>query len=281
MKALFITSIYSKLHGTDLGGRSSREHHYKWSLLNILNMKPSKIVCFTSKEEIDNLKSWFYNDHHVDPEVLEFRVFDLYKSRHYNKIQANKNVEHVKKTDRCHEIQYNKFYWAKLIKDRHDYDRVFWVDAGLSHGGLFPEEYQLGNKWESHFAIVMFRKKILQQWCDQSKDNILMMAKSNIGNYYWSQTVPDHFYKEYNTDKHIIGGMFGGTPKQYDELVDTFNKYLLKVLKGSDELYHEEKIMSCMYADDKDKYNTIEFDDWYERPHLKQFDPKLFHHMFI
>ena len=39
MKTLLITSIYTKLYGTDLGGRTSRDHHYKWSLLNILNTK--------------------------------------------------------------------------------------------------------------------------------------------------------------------------------------------------------------------------------------------------
>ena len=281
MKELFITSIYSNLYGTDLGGRPGRSHHYKWSLLNILNLGPSKVVCFTSAEEIDELKTWFYEEHRVDPDLLEFRKFDLRKSRHYAKIQANKDIDHVKNGDRCHEIQYNKFYWAKLIKDRHDYDRIYWIDAGLSHGGLFPVEYQLGDRWESHFSITMFRQKILKRWNELSKDKVLIMAKNNTSRYYWSQTLPDQFYKEYNNDKHIIGGMFGCTPKEYDKLAVTFNKYLLKVLNKSDELYHEEKIMCCMYADDMDRYTTLDFDDWYERPEWKQYEPILFHHLFI
>jgi len=39
--------------------------------------------------------------------------------------------------------------------------------------------------------------------------------------------------------------------------------------------------MGCMYADDMDRYTTLDFDDWYERPEWKQFNPKLFHHLFI
>jgi len=281
MKELFITAIYSNLNGTDLGGRPSRSHHYKWSLLNILNLKPSKVVCFTSAEEIDELKSWFYDEHQVDTDLLVFREFDLRKSKHYDNIQVNKDVEQVKSGDRCHEIQYNKFFWAKLIEDRHDYDRIYWIDAGLSHGGLFPVEYWLGVKWESCFSIIMFKRKILQRWNKQSKDKVLIMAKNNTSRYYWSETLPDQFYKEYNKDKHIIGGMFGCTPKKYDDLADTFEKYLVNALDKSEDLYHEEQIMSCMYANDMDRYNTLDFDDWYERPEWKQYEPILFHHLFI
>lgn len=281
MKELFITAIYSNLNGTDLGGRPSRSHHYKWSLLNILNLKPSKVVCFTSAEEIDELKSWFYDEHQVDTDLLVFREFDLRKSKHYDKIQANKDIDHVKNGDRCHEIQYNKFFWAKLIKDRHDYERIYWIDAGLSHGGLFPVEYQLGDKWESHFSITMFRRKVLQRWNELSKDKVLIMAKNNTSRYYWSQTLPDHYYTEYNNDKHIIGGMFGCTPKRYDELAATFEKYLVNALNKCENLYHEEQIMCCMYANDMDRYNTLDFDDWYERHEWKQYEPILFHHLFI
>ena len=78
MKTLLLTSIYTKLWGTDLGGRTSRDHHYKWSLLNILNTKPTKVVCFTSEEELPELEAWFYHVQKVNKELLEFKVYDLY-----------------------------------------------------------------------------------------------------------------------------------------------------------------------------------------------------------
>ena len=37
-KIKIITAIYTKLNGTELGGRHSREGHYRWSLLSLLKM---------------------------------------------------------------------------------------------------------------------------------------------------------------------------------------------------------------------------------------------------
>lgn len=281
MKELFITAIYSDLHGTDLGGRCGRRWHYRWSLLNILNLKPSKVVCFTSFEELGELEAWFFHLHKVDKELLKFVPFDLRNTKHYDKIQDNKDVEHVKKWDRCHEIQYNKFFWADLIEDRYDYDRVYWIDAGLSHGGLFPKEYHMTDEWESHFLISLFVPDLLTKWNKLSEKGILLFAKNNTNRYYWSKTLPEKFYNEYNADKHIIGGMFGGTPAAYDVLALQFEAQLLNVLENDDNLHHEELIMNSMYFNEQEKYTLLEFDDWYERPEWKQYDPKLFHHLFI
>lgn len=281
MKTLFITSIYSHLHGTELGGRAGRYHHYRWSLLNILNMKPTKVICFTSEDEYEDLIGWFYKKHKVDPNVLEFRVFDLKNTKHYDKIQVNKNVEHVKKWDRCHEIQYNKFFWPKLIDNRHTYDRMYWIDAGLSHGGMFPTEYHVGDEWESHFKISLFTPKIIKKWNKLSTDTIMLMAKNNTDRYYWSKTIPAKFYNNFNADKHIIGGVFGGTPENYDAFAELFEKKLLTVLRHTKQLFHEELIMNCLYVNDKEKFTLVEFDDWYHRSEWAQFKPRLFHHLFI
>jgi len=283
MNTLFLTAIYSNLNGTDLGGRASREMHYKWSLLNILNMEPSKVICFTSEEELEGLKGWFYDIHNVDKELLEFRAYDLKDCDHYDLIQDNKDVEFVKAGDRCHEIQYMKFFWSRLLEERHEYDRLYWIDAGLSHGGLFPEKYMMGNKWEKHFLINLFTPSILERWNEMTDDSIVLMSKNNTDRYFWSQTVPENYYHSYNQDRHIIGGMFGGTPSNFDNLTDSFEHYLLKLLKEQNDLYHEELIMTCMYNNAKSKFTPLEFDDWYEREEWKDDDinPILFHHLFL
>ena len=101
MKTLFITSIYANLWGTEFGGRPSREHHYRLSLLNILNTNPTKVVCFTSSEEIELLKSFFYKDNGVSKEKLELVVFDLTNSKYFDLIHSKKNLEKIKKSERC------------------------------------------------------------------------------------------------------------------------------------------------------------------------------------
>ena len=283
MKTLFLTAIYSNLNGTDLGGRQSREMHYKWSLLNILNMEPYKVICFTSEEELESLESWFYGIHNVDKELLEFRTYDLRNCDNYDLIQANKDLEFVKKGDRCHEIQYMKFFWSRLIEDRHDYDRIYWIDAGLSHGGLFPEKYMMGDQWEQHFLISLFTPDILKRWNEMTDNRIVLLSKNNTERYFWSQTIPEDYYHNYNRDRHIIGGMFGGTPDNFNNLTDSFEFYLLRLLKEQNELYHEELIMTCMYNNAKSKFIPLEFDDWYEREEWKDddIDPILFHHLFL
>jgi len=283
MKTLLITSIYNNLWGTDLGGRTSREHHYKWSLLNILNTNPTKVVCFTSEEDLEDLGKWFYDIHKVDKELLEFRVFDLYNCDHYNLIQSNKDVEFVKSHDRCHEIQYMKFFWSRLIEDRHDYDRMYWIDAGLSHGGLFPEEYMVGDKWESHFHISLFTPELLTKWNKESTDKIVMFSKNNDDRYFWSQTIPSKYYNEYDRTRHIIGGMFGGTPVAYDNLTTRFEELLLTLLDKENELYHEELILSCMAVNTPQEYNLFKFDDWYARDEWadENIVNTLFYHLFL
>lgn len=283
MKTLYLTAIYANLNGTDLGGRISRVHHYRWSLLNILNTKPSKVVCFTSKEELPELEAWFYETSNVSKELLEFRVYDLYNCDHYDLIQSNKDVEFVKKGDRCHEIQYMKFFWSRLLEDRHDYDKLYWIDAGLSHGGLFPDEYYMGDKWERHFLISLFTPELLDKWNNVSDDRIVLFSKNNTDRYFWSQTVPEHHYKEYNRSRHVIGGMFGGNVELYDELTNDFEYNLLNLLNNESELYHEELILSCMAANTPNKFNLLKFDDWYAREEWKNdnIDPILFYHLFL
>ncbi len=283
MKTLYLTAIYANLNGTDLGGRCSRDHHYKWSLLNILNTKPTKVVCFTSEEELKELEAWFYETHSVSKELLEFRVYDLHKCTHYDLIQKNKNLESVKSGDRCHEIQYMKFFWSRLLEDRHDYDKLYWIDAGLSHGGLFPDEYFMGDKWERHFLISLFTPSLLEKWNTESKDKVILFSKNNTERYFWSQTLPTNHYIEYDNSRHVIDGMFGGDVNLYDELTNDFEEQLLDLLDKEDELYHEELILSCMAVNTPGEYNLLKFDDWYARDEWAHegIDNILFYHLFI
>jgi len=284
MKSIFITAIYANLHGTDLDGRTSRVDWYRWSLLSILKTNPTKVVCFTSKEEVEDLEHWFFEKQGIKREQLEFKVYYLRKSKFFKKIKAIKNIEQVKSWDRCFEIQYNKFFWFKLIENIYDYDRVYWIDAGLSHGGLFPLPYRMGKKWESDFLISLFTPELLDRWNKDTANEILLLAKNNDDRYYWSGTLPEEYYKgEYNRSKHIVGGLFGGTPENYNRLVKDFERQLWTLLNSESELYMEELILTCMYFNEPEKYTTYTFDDWYARDEWvdHDIDPKLFHHMFL
>ena len=281
MKTLIITCIYSDLWGTEFGGRSSRNHHYKLSLLNILKMNPTKCICFTSKEEMPLLEKFFYKQNNLNENQIEFITFDLKDTKFFENIRNKKNIEEMKKTDRCYEVQYNKFLWTSHIKDIKNYDRVYWFDAGLSHGGIFPKEYMKNNSFEGHYIISLFTPEYLEHLNALTQNKLVVVSKNNTGSYYWSTQLPHHYYNEFDRSEHIIGGFFGGTPEKYIEISDRFENLLSEVLKNEKELYMEELLMSCLYFNDKDFFEPLKFDDWYKRENHTDPNILYFYNIFL
>lgn len=290
MKTLLITSIYSDLWGTEFGGRPSRDFHYKASLLSILKLSPTKVICFTSNKELASLEDFFYTKNKVDPNLLEFSTFELSDSRYFDLIYPKKNIEKMKTLDRCFEIQYNKFFWFDTIENTNQYDRVYWIDAGLSHNGLFPDKHRdLTGGYQAHYySVDLFKPELLEKLNVISKDSTLLIAKNNQGGFYWSQGLPPKYFNTYNLSKHIIGGLFGGTPKMYAEFKNKFEVSLLDVLENENELYMEEQIITCLYRNFEEEFTLLEFDDWmareddwYKSRNINKKKCKLFYEMFL
>jgi hypothetical protein len=280
MKTLLYTSIYSNLWGTEFGGRSSRNFHYKSSLYNILNLNPDKVICFTSTEELPFLEEYFYNQKKVDRNILTFMVFDLTNTKYFNQIRELKNLEEMKKTDRCYEIQYNKFFWLDLIPNIETYDRVFWIDAGLSHSGLFPTKYSFGLGQEQYYFFNLFNKKFLDKLNNITELKPVLVGKNNQHQFFWSQTIPNHYYTKYNNDYHVIGGFFGGKYEDVIRLRIDFEKQLMKLLQNEKNLYMEEQILSWLYSENSDNYELLKFDDWYKRENHIDGQVRYFYNIF-
>ena len=77
MKVKIMTSIYSDLYGSDMGGRPGRKDHYRFSLLSLLKMTQADFVCYTSERELESLNEFFYKQHQISQEKLKFEVFDI------------------------------------------------------------------------------------------------------------------------------------------------------------------------------------------------------------
>lgn len=271
MKTLFYTCIFSNLYGTEYGGRCNRYLHYRHSLLSILNLQADKFICFTSKQEIDDLKNFFYIKNNISENILEFIVFDLEQTEYFEDIKKLKKIEEMIKLDRCYEIQYNKFFWLEHLKNKEQYDRIFWIDAGLSHGGIIHNKYQFGEGYEKNFKYNIFNKKLLDRLCELTKEKILLLSKQNDGLFFWSQTIPEKYYISYKRDKHIIGGLFGGKVELLLKYKEKFEILLKELLQNEKKLYYEELIMSCLYFNNVEMFNILKFDDWYDRKDPKKY----------
>jgi hypothetical protein len=273
MRVKIITSIYSDLYGSELGGRPGRKDHYRFSLLSLLKMSQADFVCYTSEREIDDLKEFFYKNHNISEDRLKFVLFELLNNEYADLINGFKNIEVIKKSDRCYEIQYSKFSWLK--NEDKSYDYYFWFDAGLSHTGLIPDRYLSAPGYRGYYESTLFNDKFLSNLINYSEDKFVMVAKENSRNY-WEGTVDPKFYTTYNNSVHIIGGFFGGKTELWDKVIKQFDDYVRLVIPEQKRLFYEEHFMSLIYQNHKDWFKTLDFDIWWHEDNFKEGSKEFF-----
>lgn len=269
MSTRFITAIYSDLNGTEFGGRPNRGSHYRFSLLSLLKMTDADFLCYTSDRELQSLKDFFYEEHKISEDKLKFFIFDISKPKFKDLIDLRKNVEEIKKGDRCIEIQYSKWSW--WWNEDKSYDYYYWIDAGLSHCGLIPLKYLTYDKhpMRRFYESTIFNNDFLKNLIEDTEDKFLILGKENDRNY-WSGTVNQKWYKEFDRSIHIIGGLFGGHRDRWDEMVTTFENYVQSILGSDEGLPHEEQIMTLMYFNHKELFVRKHFDIWWCRDNAPQ-----------
>jgi hypothetical protein len=276
MKVKFITCIYSNLYGSEFGGRAARYYHYRWSLISLLNMTQADFLCYTSDEEIDDLKTFFYTQHGIPKKRLKFKVFDLTKMKYYDTVKKYRDVGGHKHEERCYEIQYCKFFW--MLNERWTYDYYFWIDAGLSHIGLIPEKYLIPgeDQQQQYYNSKIFDNVFLDKTIEKIEDKIFLIGKENVRNF-WDHTVPSEFYKNYDNSLHIIGGMFGGKKDIVKKYCKLFNESFLLLIEKTNRLWYEENIMSLIYFNNKEMFKCFTFDTWwYEGSGMTGLEPDYF-----
>ena len=238
MKTKIITCIYSDIYGTELGGRESRKDHYRFSLLSLLKMSDADFVCYTSNREKNDLENFFYTQHNIDRNKIEFIVFDLQSTKHKDLILKYKNIEKTKKSDRCVEIQYSKLNWFE--NEDKTYDYYFWFDSGLSHTGIIPNKYLSSEGYRGYFESSLFNNKFLQNLINFCEDKFVVISKDNVRNF-WDGTVNEKFYTKYDNSLHVIGGMFGGKTELWETIINKFNNYLVEITNNEIINFLQEK----------------------------------------
>jgi hypothetical protein len=262
MKTQFVTAIYSNLHGTIFGGRPSRYWHYRYSLLSLLKMISADFICYTAEEEIDDLKDFFYEKNLISQDRLKFKIFNLQNSQFQNLIVKYKNEEEVKKSMRCCELQYLKFHWISNLNK--NYTHTYWIDAGLSHCGLFPNKFldkNLQDVTRSYYECSIFTETFLQKLNSFTKDKIFAIGRNNEQQF--ERFVPEKFFKNKYPKYHIIGGIFGGKIELISHLVNLFNEYCNEIIEDGNILYFEEQILTAVWANNQENFKLNSFDTWW------------------
>ena len=267
MKIKIISAIYFDMYGTDLGGRTSRNDHYLYSMNSIMNIDNVNFIIYTNdKSKVD---TFFLDKYPNKMHKFKSIEYDLYNNIYKDKINRLKNVEETKKSDRCVELQYSKLFWIK--ENSYDSDFIYWIDAGLCYSGLLPNKYlntSSNNYYDKYYGSTIFNNKFLNNLIQCTKDSILVCAKDNVKNY-WDCSLPSNFFtSNLCSDKHIIGGFFGGNVNQMSFLSDAFNKLTIKVLDTESKLYSEEQILSCLYYNYNFIFYSKYFDIWWHEDNI-------------
>jgi hypothetical protein len=274
MKVKIITCIYSDLSTSNMGGRSHRKDHYRFSLLALLKMSQADFLCYTSEREIEDLKNFFYDTHQISENKLKFEVYDLTTSKYSNLLNTLRIGDNNSVSDRCYEIQYSKFSWFEMEDKSYDY--YFWFDAGLSHTGLIPNKYlTMGLGYRSYFESTIFNEKFLDNLIDFAEDKFVIVAKENSRNY-WEGTIDPKFYNTYDNSVHIIGGFFGGKKELWEEVVKKFDQYVNLVLPEQKRFFYEEHYISLIYQNHKEWFKTLNFDIWWHEDNHKEGTVEFF-----
>jgi hypothetical protein len=273
MKVKIITSIYSDLYGSELGGRPGRKDHYRFSLLSLLKMTQADFICYTSERELEDLKEFFYKNNEISEDRLKFVLFDLSQNEYQELINSVKDVDGIKTSDRCYEIQYSKFSWFK--NEDKSYDYYFWFDAGLSHTGLIPNKYLSGQGHRFYYESSLFNDNFLNNLIEYSDNRFVMVAKENSRNY-WEGTVDPKYYTTYDNSVHVIGGFFGGKTELWYKVVNQFDDYVKLILPEQNRLFYEEHYMSLMYQNHKEWFKSLNFDIWWHPDNFKEGSEEFF-----
>lgn len=263
-----ISAVFNNLYGTPYGGRPSRETHYYSSLKTLTKMSDAKFIVYSN--ETDKL-STFLTDNILSDVEMTLISFDLKNIPVYDKIQKLKNLEEMKQSVRCFELQYLKIFWLlNNLQNINDTDYIYWFDAGLSYSGLIPDRYlnpSGGTYYDKYFNSSLYSNTFLNCLIQYTGDKFFAIGKNNT-TFYWSNTIPNQYYTNLCKEHHIIGGFFGGKKTIVQNICNQFLDLLNQLLDNEKELYSEEQIMTALYYNNISLFKPHFFDLWWHEDNI-------------
>jgi hypothetical protein len=263
MKAKIVTAYWMDVEGYPFQGtRQSLKTRYLGSLISHCKGIDLPIICYThskNEKELLDLK----NEYKLDN--LEIKILELSEMKYHSQISQVRDSNF----DNCLEGRGPEIMWGKfqaVEQELDGFDRVYWIDCGLQHPGIFPWMYCVpyGDK-KFHVNVVrpiwadceitqydftkLFNTSIFEKLnnvCD-GKIATLCCTSPQIGYPYIEhgiETIPIQA-------PYPIGGMIGGDTKQFKKYLQTFWETCEKVL-DKNFLCTEEVIMKVAHDINKD-----------------------------
>jgi hypothetical protein len=194
---------------------------------------------------------------------------------------------------------YSKTDWLRSIIKKNPYNSkyFYWIDAGLSHHGLFPQKFRRNDTGDAQFDQWYnynlfnntFIDRILAPTVDSDKIFCIgFEQEGGLLHYPWFTEIYD---KPRSSNLHFIGGLFGGSAEQLLWFCDLVDTRLQKAFELG-YLHMEEQIYTSILQDYTEKFKYKTFNFWYYPDtenkiyenslcHLEGREPKCFYEMFL
>lgn len=292
MSTKIVSCLYDGLHGTEFCGANNRGDHYRYSLRSIGNIG-CPIHCYTSAKDIDLVRQYL-DSHSVDTvklivDELENNQFHVAADK-IRKSEPETYMHDISWSSRCVEVMWGKFRWLRHeMADMQDDDIVIWMDAGLSHGGIFSrknnpamlkyEDPICREAYEDSFQLTgVFNPTLLEKIeAAVVEDKISVFACDTEQHFY-----PMEFSIEMGIQKEqsnsIIAGLFFGRVKDMRWFCDEFDAMALEVINAG-LLFKEEQIMTLIRNKYPEKFDQHSFNTWYHEDWVGSYNPE-FHTSF-
>jgi hypothetical protein len=299
IKSKIVTAFWMDVNGYPFQGSTNvRKPRYLGSLISHCLGSNLPVVCYTHQRnfvELNDIKLRF-NLTNLELKILELTDVKFHKE--INNIRTN-NFD----TDldgRGPEIMWGKF--DVIERELEGFDRVYWVDVGLQHPGIFPWMYSkvynpnidgfgIPREWWADLDVFNFSKLIdsdiytkLDQMCT---DKLVFVCSygPQIGYPFLENGILSRPFES----PYPVGGMIGGDVKVLKKYINIFWGYAKQMLE-KESLCTEEVLMKPSYdlIDDDEKVTLMfnafasgEHDDYhYTMWNKEKNTPKPFYMMW-
>tara|TARA_B110000858_G_C17792225_1_gene470527 strand:+ start:816 stop:1739 length:924 start_codon:yes stop_codon:yes gene_type:complete len=268
MKSKIVTAYWMDCQGSPFQGVNPiRKIRYQGSLISHCLGSNLPVVCYTHQRNFDELNEIKLRFNLTNLELKILELTDIKFHKEINNIRT-KNFD----TDldgRGPEIMWGKF--DVIERELEGFDRVYWVDVGLQHPGIFPwmyskvydsniEGFGVPRDWWNNLDVFNFSKFIdsdiytkLDQMCD---DKLVFVCSYDpqIGYPFLENGILSQPFES----PYPVGGMIGGDVKVLKKYINLFWGYAKQMLE-KESLCTEEVLMKPSYdlIPDEEKVTLI------------------------
>lgn len=265
MKTKLVTAIYSRLgdgfpfYGYNLQARTDR---FYYSLVSI-SRTGEDVVCYCSNKEIADIQSVLDR---FSVTNVKLKEYELDQFPYHERMKELRLEKQDKFFEFPHEVMWAKYYFLNLELSA-DYDYHYWIDAGLSHSGLFPIKYNSGG-WdgmshnpETYNYPGIFNPSLFPKVNNFVGSKLLDFATKVVG-FSVPATMQMLELPTMDGSHLTIGGLVGGHTSNIEWLTQTYFKFGELCLKNG-YILDNEQILGAITDQYPDRFNEFIFDTWY------------------